>query len=122
MGDGGMMPDISATELLFSNFDGDPVDDPEEVITDAFDDSRYRARIAPLIELLNDPNQDAYHRFLACCALASWAEPVGYHAIVDAVRQSGQVAWYAELLDSRFSVDETFAQLAAAVYRSERMA
>ncbi|MFI6031815.1 hypothetical protein [Amycolatopsis magusensis] len=106
-------------ELLFTDFDGKPVEDPDDVITDAFDDPRYTARIEPLRAVLGDESADPYDRFLACCALASWAERDGYAAVAAAAAQSDQVVWHGALTDHRYSVDETFAHLAGTMYLSE---
>lgn len=105
----------SVRELLFTDFDGDPVDDPDRVVLDGLDDPRHTDRIEPLHRLLDDPATEPYDRFLACYALASWGDRDGYRGVADAATQSSEVVWYEALLDVRYSVDETFAQLATAV-------
>ncbi|GAA3887210.1 hypothetical protein GCM10022243_59970 [Saccharothrix violaceirubra] len=112
----------SVRELLYTDFDGQSVDDPDEVINAAFDDGRYVARVAPLTDLLAAPEASAYDRFLACCALTTWGEPAGYQAVVDAAASPGEVVWRDELIDRKYSVDETFAHLAHAVGASEDFA
>jgi hypothetical protein len=119
--DDGVPVSPSIRDLLFTDFDGEPVEDPDDVITEAFDDPRYLDRVEPLRAILNDQGADPYDRFLACCALASWAESDGYAAVSDAAAKSGDVVWYDALVDARYSVDETFANLATAVYESEDM-
>ncbi|WP_234390752.1 hypothetical protein [Nocardia suismassiliense] len=109
------MSDKSIRDLLFTDFDGAPVDDPDDVILEALDDPRYQQRIAPLTEFLAEESNPPYERFLACCALASWGERAGYRAIVDAARAGSETAWYGALIDRRYSADETFTQLADAV-------
>ncbi|MGM1057857.1 hypothetical protein [Saccharothrix sp. Mg75] len=100
-------------ELLYTDFDGHPVGDPDEVINAAFDDDRYTARVEPLRGLL--ATGTPYERFLACCALATWGELDGYRAVVDAAADPDASPWRGELVDRRYSVDETFAHLARAV-------
>ncbi|MFI9507025.1 hypothetical protein [Nocardia sp. NPDC052566] len=106
---------MSIRDLLYTDFDGTAVDDPDDVILDALDDPRYRQRIAPLTAILQDASNTPYDRFLACCALTSWAEPAGYRAVAEATKAGDKTVWYRELIDRRFSVDETFSQLAGAV-------
>jgi hypothetical protein len=107
--------------LLLTDFDGAPVDDPEEVILGALADDRYRERIAPLAMVLTDGKAEPYDRFLACYALTCWAEPVGYQAVQQAA-VSGEVVWRDVLVNARYSVDETFAQLAGAVAQGRELA
>lgn len=105
----------SVRELLFTDFDGHSVDDPDRVVLDGLDDPRRAGRIEPLRQLLDDPATEPYDRFLACYALASWGDRDGYRGVSDAATQSSEVVWYEALLDVRYSVDETFAQLATAI-------
>ncbi|MFI6169076.1 hypothetical protein ACIBCN_20020 [Nocardia sp. NPDC051052] len=119
---GGTMPDKSIQDLLFTDFDGASVEDPDDVILEALDDPRYQQRVAPLTEFLETGSNPPYDRFLACCALASWAEPAGYRAIVEAAQAGDETAWYGELVERRYSVDETFVELAGAVRISKDFA
>lgn len=114
--------DGAVRELLYTDFDGQPVDDPDEVINGAFDDERYAVRVPALRRLLADASAAPYDRFLACCALTTWAEPAGYLAVVDAAADPAAVPWRGELVDRRYSVDETFAHLARAVGLGEDFA
>ncbi|WP_245745927.1 hypothetical protein [Nocardia altamirensis] len=109
------MPDKSIRDLLFTDFDGASVEDPDKVILDALDDPRYQQRVAPLERFLEEESNPPYDRFLACCALASWAEPVGFQAIVEAARAGTEAAWFGALIDRRYSVDETFTYLGEAM-------
>lgn len=112
--------DSRVRELLYTDFDGHPVGDPDEVINAAFDDDRYTARVEPLRRVL--ATGAPYERFLACCALATWGELDGYRAVVDAAADPDAAPWRGELIDRRYSVDETFAHLARAVGLGEDFA
>lgn len=107
--------------LLLTDFDGAPVDDPDDVILGGFSDERYRERTGPLATLLADRNAQPYDRFLACYALACWAEPAGYRGIQDAVN-APEAVWRDVVINARYSVDETFAQLAGAVWQGRELA
>jgi hypothetical protein len=113
-------------QLLLVDFDGRPVTepdgrpstDPDWVITAAVDDPRHRERVGPLTELLHDPATRPWDRFLACYALTAWAEPAGYTATIEAARDPQGAPWRGVSVDRRWSVDDTFAQLAQAVGQS----
>lgn len=110
--------DDRVRRLLFVDFDGDPVDDPDDVIYDAFDDSRYQDRVPGLRALLADESVRPEDRLLACCALTVWGEPDGFAAVIAAAEQGKQAPWYGTSIDRRYSVDYTFSQLAGAVGES----
>jgi hypothetical protein len=110
------------SELLYTDFDGRPVTDPDDVIWDGLDDLRHRDRVPGLRALLVAPGTEPFDRFLACCALASWGEPEGYAAIAQAAAQSTEVPWYGAVIHHLTSADETFGHLAAAVVASEEIA
>ncbi|MEU5793209.1 hypothetical protein ABZ800_06700 [Streptomyces sp. NPDC047813] len=112
-------PDPVLRDLLFTDFDGAPAD-PDDVIADALDGG-YRERTAGLVAILRDEHADPAARFLSCCALASWADPIGYAAVVDAARAPDEPAWRGQSYDRFHSQDDTFAQLAEAVGRSRDM-
>ncbi|MGW1201009.1 hypothetical protein ACWD4B_34965 [Streptomyces sp. NPDC002536] len=101
-------------ELLGTDFDGEPTDDIDDVIFGAFDDPAHRDRVPGLVELMNDPAAAENERFLACVALTTWGEPAGYDAVIRAAADPKQSPWYDVLIDRKFSVDSTFAQLAEA--------
>ncbi|MGQ4617473.1 hypothetical protein [Nocardia sp. R7R-8] len=105
--------------LLYIDFDGVAVDDPDDVILEALDDPRYKQRIAPLARFLQDATAPAFDRFLACCALTAWAEPVGYRAVIAAASAGDEAVWFGALPHRLFSTDETFSQLAHAVWVSK---
>jgi len=105
--------------LLLVDFDGHPVEDPEEVIGLALDgDTRYLERVPHLVEMLRNEDVHPYERFVACLALISWAEPAGYRSVIEAAKSPEAAPWYGHSLDRRFSVDDTFAQMADAIETS----
>ncbi|WP_307674868.1 hypothetical protein [Streptomyces sp. V4I2] len=108
--------------LLGTDFDGQPVSDVEDVIYEALDDPRHRERVPGLVDLLNDQSAVERERFLACVALTTWAEPAGFDAVIDAARDPERAPWYDILIDRKFSVDNTFAQLSLAVSDSDVLA
>ncbi|MEU9177878.1 hypothetical protein AB0C90_13630 [Streptomyces sp. NPDC048550] len=103
------------TELLGTDFDGEPTTDIDDVIFGAFDEPGHRDRVPGLVELMNDPAEPEIERFLACVALATWGETAGYEAVIRAAADPGNTPWYEFSIDRKFSVDSTFAQLADAV-------
>ncbi|MBK3580690.1 hypothetical protein JHN63_44340, partial [Streptomyces sp. MBT65] len=74
-------PELRA--LLYTDFDGNPAD-PDDVIADALDDDGYLERTPGLTAILQDPAADPAARLLACCALTSWADPLGYDTVLQA--------------------------------------
>ncbi|GAA4032968.1 hypothetical protein OG252_32685 [Streptomyces sp. NBC_01352] len=108
--------------LLGTDFDGQPVSDVDDVIYEALDDPRHRERVPGLVDLLNDHSAEIRDRFLACVALTTWAEPAGFDAVMEASRDPERVPWYDALIDRKFSVDNTFAQLSSAVSDSDHLA
>ncbi|MGW7573597.1 hypothetical protein [Streptomyces sp. NPDC054765] len=121
------MPDISAAwqpsallrSLLFTDFDGESAD-PDDVIAEALDGG-YVERTDGLVEILQDESVDPIERFLACCALTSWADPIGYGAVVTAASAPENVVWKDASYDRIHSEDDTFGQLAQAVGSSADM-
>jgi hypothetical protein len=109
---------MSVQQLLYVDFDGRSVTDPDEVITAAVDDPRHLERVGPLTEVLHAADSSPWDRFLACYALTAWAEPAGYAATIAAARDPERVPWVGVSIDRRSSVDDTFAQLAGAVATS----
>ncbi|MFD8983450.1 hypothetical protein [Streptomyces sp. NPDC059564] len=103
------------SELLGTDFDGEPTTDIDDVIYGAFDDPAHRERVPGLVELMNDPAAPGGERFVACLALTTWGEAVGYEAVLRAAADPKNAPWYDCLIDRKFSVDSTFAQLAEAV-------
>lgn len=75
-----------------------------------------------LAGLLNDDSAVARERFLACVALTTWAELAGFDAAVAAARDPERAPWSDILIDRKFSVDNTFAQLSLAVGDSDDLA
>lgn len=112
-------PDPVLRELLFTDFDGEPAE-PDDVIADALDGG-YAERTEGLVTLLRDENADPAARFLACCALASWADPIGYATVIEAAAAPDDLAWRGQTYDRFNSQDDTFAHLAEAVGRSRDM-
>ncbi|MFH8979714.1 hypothetical protein [Streptomyces varsoviensis] len=109
-------------ELLGTDFDGEPTDDPDDVIYEGLDDARHRERVPALVALLNDPAAPARERFLSCLALTIWAEPAGYDAVIRAAEAPRATPWYGVLTERGLPVDGTFAHLAIAVADSDDMA
>ncbi|MBC9716348.1 hypothetical protein H9Y04_27815 [Streptomyces sp. TRM66268-LWL] len=71
---------------------------------------------------MNDTAARDWHRLAACAALTTWAEPAGFDAVLEAAADPQRAPWYGCLIDRKFSVDNTFAQLSRAVYDSEDLA
>ena len=113
---------VGSNELLYTDFDGNLIGDPEEMILDGLDDDRHRERVAPLAELLNDGNSSDQDRLHACLALVEWAEPVGYAAVRHAALHPRSTPWYGTSVDRFFSVDNTFGLLADAARASQDLA
>ncbi|GAA2713128.1 MULTISPECIES: hypothetical protein [Streptomyces] len=101
--------------LLGVDFDGRPVDDPYDVIDEGLDDPRHRERVPGLVALVHDAAAPDLDRFIACIALLTWGETAGYEAVVAAAAEPRTTAWYDCSIDRKFSVDNTFAQLARAM-------
>ncbi|MBQ6643163.1 MAG: hypothetical protein IJH84_19305 [Saccharopolyspora sp.] len=110
--------DERVRQLLLHDLDGAAVEDPDEVIYEAYDDPRYFERVPALRDVLADDTVDAQSRFLACFALTAWAQHEGYDAVIDAAAAGSGAVWFGAWLDRRYSVDTTFAQLAEAVSAS----
>ncbi|MEU4212218.1 hypothetical protein AB0F13_19820 [Streptomyces sp. NPDC026206] len=102
------------SELLGTDFDGEPTTDIDDVIFGAFDNPGHRDRVPGLVELINDPAEPEIERFLACVALTTWGEAAGYEAVLRAAADPKNTPWYDFSIDRKFSVDSTFAQLADA--------
>jgi hypothetical protein len=115
--------DVSRFDMLLgTDFDGRPVDDVEDVIYDALDDPRHRDRVPGLVDLMSDGSASERERFLACVALTTWAEKAGYETVIACARDPKSAPWYDILIDRKFSVDNTFAQLSLAVSDSDDLA
>jgi len=110
------------SRLLGTDFDGQPTVDLDDVIYGGLDDSRHRDRVPGLIKLMEDSTAPARERFLSCVALTTWGEPAGYKAVMSVAKATKSAPWYEILIDRKFSVDSTFAQLATAVGDSDDMA
>ncbi|WP_244177260.1 hypothetical protein [Streptomyces albus] len=108
--------------LLGTDFDGRRTGDPEDVIYGGLDDPAHRERVPGLVELMGDAAAPKRERFLACVALTTWGEEAGYNAVIEAAADPGKAPWYDILIDRKFSVDNTFAQLAVAVADSDDIA
>jgi len=106
--------------LLYTDFDGNPAD-PDDVIADALDDDGYLERTPGLTEILQDNNADPAERLLACCALTSWADPLGYDTVIHAATHPDNVVWRGQSADRFYSQDDTFGLLADAVGSSSDM-
>ncbi|MGP3927873.1 hypothetical protein [Streptomyces sp. 8N616] len=110
------------SRLLGTDFDGQPTEDLDDVIYGGLDDPRHRDRVPGLIKLMEDRAAPARDRFLSCVALTTWGELAGYNAVMSAAKNAKLAPWYEILIDRKFSVDSTFAQLTAAVSDSDEMA
>jgi hypothetical protein len=111
-------PELRA--LLYTDFDGNPAD-PDDVIADALDDGGYLERTPGLTAILQDLAADPAARLLACCALTSWADPLGYDTVLQAAADPDDVVWRGQSADRFFGQDDTFGQLADAVGASKDM-
>lgn len=108
---------------LGTHADDRPVSDADEAVYGGPDHpERRRARVPGLVALLTDSAAPDRERFLACAALTTWGEPAGYRAVADAAASGRRVPWYGILVDRKFSVDSTFAQLAVALGDSRETA
>ncbi|MFJ7778405.1 hypothetical protein [Streptomyces yangpuensis] len=105
--------------LLGTDFDGRPTDDIHDVIYGAFESPRHLNRVPGLVALMNGSGPSVIERFLACVVLTTWGEAAGYEAVVRAAADPRRAAWYGFSIDRKFSVDNTFAQLADAVAERE---
>lgn len=110
-------PELRA--LLYTDFDGSPAD-PDDVIAEALDGG-FVERTAGLVAILQDEDADPAERLLACCALTSWADPVGYDTVIRAAAAPDEVVWRDQSYDRFFGQDDTFGQLADAVGSSRDM-
>lgn len=108
--------------LLGTGFDGEPTTDPEDVIYGGLDEPSHRERVPGIVALMEDSTATERERFLSCVALTTWGESYGYDAVIQAAADPGRAPWYEILIDRKFSVDNTFAQLALAVADSDDMA
>ncbi|WP_233415555.1 hypothetical protein [Streptomyces sp. N35] len=106
-------------ELLGTDFAGRPTGDLEDVIYEGLDEPRHQERVPGLVALMHDTSALEWHRLAACVALTTWAEAAGFAAVLAAAAHPKQAPWYGCLIDRRFSVDNTFAQLSLAVSDSE---
>lgn len=112
---------MTIQELLCTGYDGTPAE-PSEIIDDAFDSPRYLTRVQPLARILADEAADRSDRFLACCALTTWAEEAGYRAVIGAARDPDATAWLGTTIDRLYSVDDSFLLLLDALRSSADLA
>lgn len=109
-------------ELLYRDFAGRRVRDPDAVIFAGLADQRHEERVAPLTAIMEDPGSPPIDRLLACTALTGWGERAGYAMVVAVARRPCSAPWYESSLDRRYSVDDTFSWLATAVDISDGIA
>ncbi|SDK58594.1 hypothetical protein [Streptomyces indicus] len=109
-------------ELLGTDFAGRPNSDVEQVVHEGLDEPRHRDRVPGLVALLHDASAPEWERLAACLALTTWAEHAGFDAVLAAAADPKRAPWYDCLVDRRFSVDNTFAQLARAVFDADVLA
>lgn len=109
-------------QLLFTDFEGGTVDDPDLVIDAGLHEPAQAERVPGLVQALYDPATDSLDQFLAAYALTTWAEPAGFAAVQDAVRAGRDAPWYGDSIDRLYSVDDTFNQLAGGVSRAYALA
>jgi hypothetical protein len=70
--------------LLYTDFDGNPLDTPAPLVGRGLVDDRHRERVPGLATLLDDPTADQSDRLHACLALTAWGEERGYRAVAAA--------------------------------------
>ena len=70
--------------LLYTDFDGNPLDTPAPLVGRGLVDDRHRERVPGLAALLDDPTADQSDRLHACLALTAWGEERGYRAVAAA--------------------------------------
>jgi len=71
-------------QLLYTDFDGNPLDTPAPLVGRGLVDDRHRERVPGLATLLDDPTADQSDRLHACLALTAWGEERGYRAVAAA--------------------------------------
>jgi hypothetical protein len=67
--------------LLYTDFDGNPLDTPAPLVGRGLVDDRHLERVPGLAALLDDPTADPSDRLHACLALTAWGETRGYRAV-----------------------------------------
>lgn len=82
-----------ADPLLYTDFDGHPLDHPASLVGRGLVDERRRARVPGLAAVVDDPAADPLDRLYACLALTAWGEASGYRAVVAAAR-SARPPWH----------------------------
>lgn len=117
---GRRQPDPRPRALLHTDFDGNPAE-PDDVIADALDDDGCLERAPGPIAILQDRAADPAGRLLACRALTSWADPLGYDTVLEAAAGPDDVVWHGRSADRFFGQDDTFGRLADAVGASPDM-
>ncbi|MEV5527914.1 hypothetical protein [Streptomyces prunicolor] len=117
---GRWQPNPQLRALLHTDFSGNQAD-PDDVIADALDDGGYLERTPGLTAILQDHTADPAARLLACRALTSWADPLGYATVLQAAAAPDDVVWRGQSADRFFGQDDTFGQLGDAVGASRDM-
>ena len=107
--------------LLGRDFDGNPVEEPNEVVFAGLADPRHQERVPRLVEIMLDEASPPFHRLAACTALAGWGERAGYAMVVETARDPRSAPWYGISVDRRYSVDDTFSAFATALDVSDEI-
>jgi hypothetical protein len=113
------MEDFNA--LLGRDFDGHPVEEPNDVVLAGLVHPQHRERVPPLVEIMLDEASPPFHRLAACTALAGWGERAGYAMVVETARDPRSAPWYGISVDRRYSVDDTFSAFATALDLSDEI-
>jgi hypothetical protein len=100
--------------LLYTDFDGNPLDTPASLVGRGLVDDRHLERVPGLAAVVGDPTADPSDRLHACLALTAWGEERGYRA-VEAAAGPDPPPW-------RHLPRAPFGQVAARVGISDAMA
>jgi hypothetical protein len=109
-------------DLLYTDFDGVSLTDPEPLIGRGLEDDRHLQRVPGLTALVDDEAAQPLDRLFACLVLTAWGEASGYRAVAAAARGSEPPPWHGMSRDRFRSVDDTFGLLAEQVGLSDVMA
>jgi hypothetical protein len=110
-----------ADPLLYTDFDGKPLDSPEPLLGRGLVDDRHRDRVPGLVALLDDPAADPFDRLFACLALTAWGEESGYRSVALAAA-STRPPWHGMSRGRLRRADIPFGLIAAQVGLSDEMA
>ena len=106
-------PGELADRLFYTDADGNETN-PDMVINLALEGDWEKLE-PEVVTLLGDESAGEYDRFLALSALARWASPTGYEAVITAAADPDAQPWRGMSIDRLHSLDNTFALLTQSV-------